>query len=546
MISNEEVKSVIGNYKYLYDNDGTWWSYYQDVANFALPRKAWVSTIKSSAQELNLNFLYDSRATLAVMKSSAGFHSNLTNPSTRWWQSGLIEDKFMQSGKAQKYFRECDDIQYDVMNQSNFNRSMMEFYPNLLVFGISTIATEESEKYKVRYTSIPVEQAIVEEDADGYICATYRPFKFTAIQLKMKFKNNLPKTVLKALEDGDYYKTFDCLHYSASRDRRDVSKKDNVNMEWCSVWIAIDDEFLLEESGFMENPYATARWWKDTMNGSPRAYSPTMNVLGSIKLANAQKRTLIRVSMKQADPAYASPYKFWIAPLNLNPSAMNYYDASKFKLEQFAQMENKGNIPITADVMKLEQDLIDAGLFVNLFENLMNVTKQMTIPEVQQRLAEALNLISPYIGHVLDEGITPILFRTRAILERQLMFPPAPKELRNLDMSIVYLSPLAKAQRSAEMNGLNAWTTYITGLIEGGFSDAKYILNIDKIGRSSADLLGVNPDNVAEQSDMDARRKADQQLQQQMLKLKQGEEQAKIMKTMAGAHHDVQEAKTFK
>jgi hypothetical protein len=423
---------------------------------------------------------------------------------------------------------------------------MMEFYPNLLVFGISTIATEESEKLKVRYTPIPVEQAIIEEDADGYICATYRPFKFTAIQLKMKFGNNIPDSVKKAIKDGDYYKTTDCLHYSASRDRRDVSKKDSVNMEWSSVWIAIDDEFLLNESGFMENPYATARWWKDTMNGSPRAYSPTMNVLGSIKLANAQKRTLIRVSMKQADPAYASPYKFWIAPLNLNPSAMNYYDASKFRLEQFAQMENKGQIPITIDVMKLEQDLIDAGLFVNLFENLMNVTKQMTVPEVQKRIAEALNLISPYIGHVLDEGITPILLRTRGILERQLMFPPPPKEIQGADMSIVYLSPLAKAQRSAEFNGLSAWTAYIGGLVEAGFADAKYILNVDKIGRSSADLLGVSPDNVADQKDMDARRKQDQQMQQQMLQLKMAEEKAKIAKTAAGAHHDIQEAKTFK
>ena len=100
------------------------------------------------------------------------------------------------------------------------------------------------------------------------------------------------------------------------------------------------------------------------------------------------------------------------------------------------------------------------------------------------------------------------------------MFPPAPKELKDLDMSIVYLSPLAKAQRQSEMNGLYAWTSYITGLIEGGFSDAKYILNVDKIGRNSADLFGVNPDNVAEQSDMDKRRQADQQLQQQMLQLK--------------------------
>ena len=542
----EEIKRIIGDYKHLDGERGTWTSYWQDVANFALPRKAWVSTIKTSAQELNLNFLYDSRATLAVMKSSAGFHSNLTNPSTRWWQSGTVEDKYMQSGRAQKYFRECDDIQYDVMNASNFNRGMMEFYPNILVFGVSTLLTEASAKKKVRYTSIPVESAVLVEDDEGYVNETYRPFRFTAVQCMERWGNRLPDSIKTALKDGDYYKEFDCLHYVAPRYMRDVSKMDNSNMEYFSVWIGIDDEFLFEESGFVEDPYSTARWWKDTMDGSPYAYSPVMNVLGSIKLANAQKRTLIRVSMKQADPAYASPYKFWIAPLNLNPSAMNYYDASKFKLEQFAQMENKGNIPITADVMKLEQDLIDAGLFVNLFENLLNVTKQMTIPEVQQRLAEALNLISPYIGHILDEGITPNLFRTRSVLDRQLMFPPAPKELKDLDMSIVYLSPLAKAQRQSEMNGLSAWTSYITGLIEGGFSDAKYILNVDKIGRNSADLFGVNPDNVAEQSDMDARRKADQQMQQTMLQLKVADEKSKIAKNLASGHHDVQEAKTFK
>ena len=45
---------------------------------------------------------------------------------------------------------------------------------------------------------------------------------------------------------------------------------------------------------------------------------------------------------------------------------------------------------------------------------------------------------------------------------------------------------------------------------------------------------------------MDKRRQADQQIQQQMLQLKQAEEKSKIAKNMAGAHHDVQEAKTFK
>ena len=542
MISKEDIGRIIGDYKYLKGERGTWENYWQTCANFSLPRKAWVSTIKASQEELNLNFLYDSRAVLAVRKAAAGFHSNLTSPASRWWQSEYVDEKLMQSGRVQKYLRENDDIQYDIMNASNYNRAMMEFYPNILVFGNSTIATEESERFHVRYTSVPVEQAIIEEDAEGYVCATYRPFKMTAIQCKMRWKKNISANMKKALEDGEYYKKFDIVHHVCARDRRDISKMDNVNMPYSSVWIVLDEEFLLEESGFMEDVYSTARWWKDTMDGSPYAYSPVMDVLGSIKLINAQKRTLIRVSMKQADPALASPYKFWVAPLNLNPAAMNYYDSAKFKIDQFSSIKNEGNIPITVDIMKLEQEIIDAGLFVNLFENLMNVTKQMTVPEVQKRVAEALALISPVIGHVLDEGITPTLKRTRGILERQLVVTPTPKELKDKDLKITYLSPLAKAQRSSEMNGLAAWTSYISSLIEGGFPDAKYILNVDRIGRNSADLFGVNPDNIKDQRDMDEQRVADQKMQQQVMQLKLASEAAKIGQKVASAHKDSKEA----
>lgn len=542
MIGKDDIKQIVMDYKHLKGERGSWESYWQDCANFSLPRKAWVNTYKSSGQELNFNYLYDSRAILAVKKSAAGFHSNLTNPSSRWYQMGTIEEKYMQSGTSQRYFRECDDIQYSIMNRSNFNRAMMEFYPNILTFGVSTILTEQSNRYKVRYTPIPVDQAIIEEDADGYVCATYRPFKLTAIQCQMRWRDKVPQCIKDALKDGNFYQKFDILHHVCKRDRRDVSKMDNVNMEFKSIWICVEDEYLLDESGFMEDPYATARWWKDTQGNDAYAYSPVMDVLSSIKLVNAQKRTLIRVAMKQSDPALASPYKFWVAPLNLNPSAMNYYDASKFRLDQFAEIKNSGNIPINVDVMKLEQDLIDAGLFVNLFENLMNVTKQMTVPEVQKRIAEALSLISPVIGHVLDEGITPILMRTRSILDRQLILPPPPKELQGKEMDIVYLSPLAKAQRSSEMNGLAAWTSYITELAQIN-PDARYAMNIDKIARNSADLLGVNPDNVVDQSDIDKKRQADQKMQAQAMQMQAAQEIAKTAQHAGSAAKDVADSK---
>lgn len=548
MLSQQDINDIVGDYKHLYGKTGNWRSYWQDVANFALPRKEWVDVpYKTWGQEMNFNTLYDTRATLALKKSAAGFHSNLTSPSSKWFQIGTLEEKWMQSGVVQKYFKECDDITYAIMNNTNWNRAAMEFYTNLLCFGVGNIFTEQSDKFYVRYSNIPVEQTVIEEDADGYVTAMYRPMRITARKAAMRWgMGSISPEMKEALKKGDSYKDFNILHHVSPRHMRNVSKMDSLNMEYQSVWIVTDEKHVLDESGFRDNPYAVARWWKDDTGDDPYAYSPVMDCLASIKLVNAQKRTLIRASMKQADPAMASPYKFWIAPLNLNPAAMNYYDASKFRLDQFQEIKNGGNIPINVDVMRMEQDLIDAHLYVNLFENLMNVTKQMTVPEVQKRIAEALSLISPVIGHVLDEGHTPVLLRTYGILSRQSMFPSPPKEVQGKEMHITYLSPLAKAQRSSEYNGLQSWTTYIGQLMQEGFSDAKYSLNIDKIASRSADLLGVDPECVNDQKTIDARKQQDQQMQAKMLQLKMGQEAAKTAESAARAQRTSAEAQSPK
>jgi hypothetical protein len=237
-----------------------------------------------------------------------------------------------------------------------------------------------------------------------------------------------------------------------------------------------------------------------------------------------------------------SPYRFWIAPLNLNPAAMNYYDSAKFKSEQFQAIKNEGNVPINVDVMKMEQDLIDAHLYVNLFENMMSVTKQMTVPEVQKRIAEALALISPVIGHVLDEGHTPILMRTYGILNRQLLFPPAPKEIQGKDLHITYLSPLAIAQRSSEMNGLQAWTSFVSELVQAGFTDMKYVMNQDKVARRSSELLGIHPECVNDEKVVNEQKQQAQQMQQKMLQLKMAQEAAKTAESAARANRTNSEA----
>lgn len=528
---SNDIEQLCTRNTYLTGQNGDWRSYWQDVANFCLPRKAWITTMKIYGEQLKFNYLYDSRAILALKESAAGFHSKLTNPASKWFDFRTLDDKFMQSGVNQRYFRNCSQIQYGVLNDSNHNETMLEYYTDDLSFGSACVSTEEDYKTHVRYTSIPIEQVNVELDDRGELQSLYRNFKYTADQCMTKFKGKISPEMQDAIKDGKGYQKFDVMHYAGPRHIRDTAKQDNVNMPYRSLWIASKEKFTLAEGGFTSNPYEFSRFWVHAMDTF--GYSPAMDALASIKLANAQKRTLIRRAMKDADQATAMPSRFFMGRFSQNPAAMNYYDKTKFSKEDFFTIPTGGNTELSVQMMEMEQQLIDRAFFLPLFRALTDQTKDMNVPEVQQRISESLSLVGPVVGR-MTKGIANIQMRTFEILDRRLLFPPPPKELQGQDMKVIFLSPLAKAQRASEIQGLSAWLGLLGGV-------AKLIPDIidnvdgDRIADGTADLYNVDPTYVREKMKVDAIRKATAQAKQQQMQLQQAQQVAETAQSGAQA-----------
>ena len=206
-----DVKNLVLKSKYLEGKDGNKLSYYQDVANFCLPRKAWITSIKFDGDQLKFNYLYDSRAILALKESACGFLSKLTSPVTKWFDFRTLNPKIMQGGNVQKHFKEVSDIQYGVINDSNWNETILENYTDDLCFGTSPILTEEDYKEHVRYTAIPVEQSSFERDDRGEVCGLFRRFEYTALQCQFRWPNNLHQDIKDALKDDKPYQKFKIL-----------------------------------------------------------------------------------------------------------------------------------------------------------------------------------------------------------------------------------------------------------------------------------------------------------------------------------------------
>jgi len=443
---------------------------------------------------------------------------------------------------VQRYFKDCSDIQTDINNASNWNEQILECYTDDLWAGSSPLATEEDWLTHVRYTSIPVQQCSYERDYRGEIVGLFRRFKYTAVQIKERWPNAIPKNVKEALDADKYFQLFDIEHYVGPRDIRDASKKDAINMPFRSVWYYPEEEHKFDESGYNTNLYAVLEFW--IQSGDDMAYSPAMDVLASIKLANAQKKTNLKFAMKAAGGASAMPARFWMGRFSQNPDAMNYYDKTKYTKDDYFQIPTGNDPKLSTEMMQMEQDLIDRGFFLNLFKAMSNVSKDMNNPEVNQRITEALELVGPVVGR-MTKKIGQSQLRAFDIINSRGLFPTPPRELvskdNKMDIGVVFQSPLAKAQRAAALGGLTTWLQ-IVGAINGIIPDAKDNVDGDRIVAGSADFLNVDPTFVREKRKVEEIRKKNAEAMQAQAKMAQQNQQADTAQKVAGAHKSHKEA----
>jgi hypothetical protein len=314
-------------------------------------------------------------------------------------------------------------------------------------------------------------------------------------------------------------------------------------MEFESVWINKKDKIIMAESGFKEMPYIVGRFWKDSEDTF--GFSPAMDVFADVKLINAQNRTALRRAMKETDPPMSVPYRGYISNLNLNPAAINYRKSGVEKDAIQAIGVGVGNFLITREMMEMTIRAIQDGFYVPLFQSLSNLTKQMTVPEVQQRIAESMALLGPAVGRHTYEVLNPLLSRTFNILYETGDIPEIPLELEGEEVDFVFYGPLVKAQKQSEIMPISNFLQII-----GGIAQFKPEV-IDKIDADKAvdiisKILIVDPELIRDPRQVEEIRQARQKMQEEANQLAQIQTGAEAVAKGASAHKQMKEAEVVK
>lgn len=532
------VKEIILDNKFLHNQNANHRSYIQDLADFIQPRKAWITSIRTKGERVKFNFLYDSTAIRGLRDAASNFHTNLNDASSRWFGLETANKEFMKSHNVRQYFKDVEDIMYSTLSKSNYYNIIQEFYTDFIGFSPGTYSMIADDKDFVRFMEIPVKEVMRVVDSNGRLSELHRNFRLTARQAFKMWGKDSGKSVMESLEKKPFTE-FEFIHYVGERHVREAGKSDELNMPWMSVWIAVKDEHRIKESGFHEMPFMSEVFYSDSNDAN--GFAPTMDIFPEIKLVNAMQRTFIRSDMKNADPAYILPSRGFVLPLNANPSATNYRDAKTTSDDLQMLPRPNSRLSTTREHISMVQDAIRDGLFIPLFRSLTDVTKQMTIPEVQQRISENMKILGPVVGRVLHGIHDPTIIRLYNMLNRAEMLPPPPVEIHDQEFTPVYLSPLAKAQKQSQIVDIQLYLGDIAavGEVKPSIYDN---IDEDKLANVMSRLRGVTPE-IQREEDVIARIRQTRAEQDQLVaQLQAGESITKSARDAGAAEKSMAEA----
>jgi hypothetical protein len=427
----------------------TWEHHWQEVAEYVVPRKADVTKQRSSGDK-RMEQVYDGTAIHAAEMLSASLHGMLTNPSMQWFDLAYLDEDLNTDDEAKEYLEAVTGIMQREFQRSNFAEQIHELYSDLVTFGTGVMMIDAApEAQGVRFGTRHISECYLSEDQFGRVDTVFRKFKMPVRSVAMMFgAENLGEKMQRKLE-RDPYEEVTLVHIVMPRTERDVQRIDANNKPFASIYIDPGEKIIIREGGYDEFPYVCPRWLKSSFEQN-YGRSPAMTSLPDAKMINAMSRVTIMAAQKQVDPPLMVPDDGFMLPIRTTPGGLNFYRGGT--RDRIEPLQIGANNPLGLNLEEQRRTAIRAAFYVD--QLVLGQGPQMTATEVVQRTEEKMRLLGPVLGRLQAELLQPMIERVFAVLNRQNRLPAAPEFLSDRDLDIEYVSPLAKAQRQSDVQGI--------------------------------------------------------------------------------------------
>ncbi|KYK44539.1 phage tail protein [Bradyrhizobium liaoningense] len=508
-----------------------WESEWEGVAAFIDPTRLRLTNRDERA--ISRKAIIDSSGTFAYRTLKSGMHSGLTSPARPWFRLTTFDPDLKDFAPVKEYLAAVEQRMREVFAASNIYPAFHTGYGDLALFGQPCGLLAEDDDKLVRMQQLLNGRFWIARDENGRATTLYRQFRWSVARIVSRFGYEavarVSNSIKTAYDNGRYDQIYDVCHAVEPRLNREPGLIDKRNKPFLSnYWLdtSTDNNGLLEESGFDDNPIICPAW--ELAGDDHYSTSPAHDALGDTKMLQKEQTRKLEAIDKQVRPPMTGPTSLRNNPASLLPGSVTYVDDPTGKGYRPA-MEVNANLQYLREDIRDVQERLRQYFYADLFLMISNMEgiQPRNAVEIAERKEEKLLALGPVLENIYNGQLEPVIDRTFNILNRRGELPPPPREIQNQDLKVEYISILAQAQKAVATGAIERLSGFV-GQLAAVKPDVLDKLDADEATDLYADALGAPPSMVLSDDKVKALRDARAQKQQQA-------ERAEMMATVAPA-----------
>lgn len=489
------MHSLLITYNALKTARASWESWWDTLRHYVLPTRR-DEDDSAAADGAGMYQLGDTTAVEACQKLASGHMSYMT-PSHELWFKWESPDP-TAGDEAQSWYNTCSEIANRELALSNFYTELHECFLDRVGLGTGSLFCSTTRSGRLLFRHIPCGQFVCAENDEGTVDTFMREYTCTPHQAAAQFGEKALGARAKTLLNDTRHRHEPCLrmlHAVRPREKRLRQRTDARNMRFESVYFNLDDQTVMEESGYHEMPYMVTRFLR--WGEGPYGIAPARLVYPDIRQAQFLNRILDMLGELAAFPRILELAN-QVGEVDLRAGGRTLINPESASLGFPREWATQGRYDIGLNRLEQKRNSINRAFFIPMLDLWSERKAQMSATEVYARENERVMLFSPSFT-LFASDFQPLMERVFALLFRLGRFPQPPSTVLNKDVSgehvvevphVIYQGRIAQIMRRLQSEGIERTLQRLRSLSELDNSVADH-LDLDKTFRLSARLDGV-------------------------------------------------------
>ncbi len=524
------------------------------LAHFIAPNRFKSDAGDKTNKQKQTRAIIKNKGGLALRTFTSGMSHGATPRSRPWFLLGVNNHSKSKSAWGKKYFSQCEQVLNSHFNIGNLYRILPIAYKDVGLFSTAAYMMLPDLRYGFWFYPLAMGTYGFAVDAKGSPNMFYRDVSMTVRQIVDTYASlkpgggvdyaGIPGWVVQHYENARYTEEIilsqvivENANYSPMKSKLSIHARDKkyvcytyVQSGAGSLPIQSSRGFRTEittshkqtsqfvkVSGYNYFPVIIPRW-EVQAEGTWGCDGPGDIALGDVITMNEMEKARLEGVHKLVRPPMVGPASLKRHQASILAGGITYVDdqGSQQGFKPAFQMD-----PKLYELIQAEAEYgaaIDEAFYVDLFRQFSRGESKthVSVEEIREKSSEKMAMVAPALGQLDFDQNSKLIDIGMMLLEAAGKMPKKPKELEGEQNTIEYISILAQAAKASMMNSVERGANFATSFANSmGKPELLHVINEEKYLRKYLEYVGVDPELIRDEDEVDAIRKQIMQKKQQ-------------------------------